>query len=153
MPATHGGLVSQYRSNRALNALIEGALTTWAGNAFQVPTIRLGKNYCATVVRLAKPSSLRPLWRTRGWRSTGKSTEESTRLTPSKYLYVSINWPLRRRCSRGMRLSRRSRSSYGVLRNSGISFVTRRWIRSACFLKVVPQNWTPYSRWGLIRVL
>ena len=53
------------------------------------------------------------------------------------------SWHLRRRCYWGVRLRRWSRSSYGVLRNSGISFVTRRLIRSicsACFLRVVPQN-------------
>ena len=102
--ATHGGLVSQYRSNRALNASNEGAPTTWAGRAFHVPTIGFRKNWCATVVRFGNPSSLRPLWRTQVWWSTGKSTEESTRLTPSKYMYVSINWPLRRRCSSALLL-------------------------------------------------
>ena len=40
-----------------------------------------------------------------------------------------------------MRLRRRS--SYGVLCNSRISFVTRRWIRSICLFGVFPQGRAP----------
>ena len=100
--ATHGGLVSQYRSNSnswwigfqipiqsCLECINRGGANNMSRKShvptIHVPTIRF-RNCCATVARLAKPSSLRPLWRTRG----GDHWKKYWRFNTVDTLYVLV---------------------------------------------------------------